>query len=199
LITVYGSGQSRSFRALWALHEAKVPCEHIQMTEAIRDSDEYRKLNPQLKVPTLVDGDLVLTESAAMVNYAGHLSDGLMPTSPAERAEYDEICYFIMSDFEQPLWTIGKHRFALPEAQRREAIFDTAQWEFEKSELQLQRHLEGKAFAVGGRFTMADVLVAHTLNWAIRFEMTVAPSLQAYRDNHYAREACVASLAVVGA
>lgn len=199
MIKLYGRGQSRSFRALWALNEAGIPCEHIEVTDAVRDSDAYAAINPQRKVPSLVDADLTLTESAAMVNYAGHLSGTLIPTSPKERAQYDEVCYFIMSDFEQPLWTIGKHRFALPEAQRREAIFDTALWEFEKSQKALQQRLGNREFAVGTRFTLADVLVAHTLNWAMRFEMPVAPQLLDYRANHYARKACVASLAALEA
>lgn len=149
-------------------------------------------------MPTLIDGDLTLTESAAIVNYAGALAGTeLIPVAPSTRAFYDEICYFVMTDLEQPLWTIGKHRFALPEEQRHEVAIETATWEFAKSQTALLHHLGGREFAVGDSFSMADVLVAHTLNWASRFEMSVAQELMQYRDQHYARAACVASLATV--
>jgi len=114
MIKLYGSGQSRSFRALWALEEAGLNFEYVEVTAQFIASDDYKALNSQSKIPTLVDGALVLTESAAIVNYVASLSDrSLMPEEGPARAEYDDFCYFIMTDFEQPLWTKGKHSFAL--------------------------------------------------------------------------------------
>ena len=205
MITLYGSGQSRSFRALWALEEAGLQYEYIAMNRELadRDGEAYAKLNSQRKVPTLVDGEIVLTESAAMVNYLALLSDSdLMPSAPSLRARYDEICYFIMTDFEQPLWSIGKHRHALPEEQRVKGMLATAVWEFNKSLGALQVHMQGRqldtsAFAVGSAFTMADVLLAQTLNWALRFEMSLPDDLVAYRDRMYGRAACARALATI--
>ncbi|HJN49523.1 MAG: glutathione S-transferase family protein [Pseudomonadales bacterium] len=209
MITLYGSGQSRSFRALWALEEAALNYEYIAMDREPGDeprhlhSDAYARINSQHKVPTLVDGEIVLTESAAIVNYLALLSDGdLMPSTPSSRARYDEICYFVMTDFEQPLWSIGKHSFALPEEQRVKEMLATAAWEFSKSLTALRVHMTGRqldtsAFAVGSAFTMADVLLAQTLNWADRFEMSIPKDLIAYRDRMYARAACRRALATV--
>lgn len=200
MIKLFGSGQSRSFRALWALNEAGATFEYTELTPEVRTSADYLRLNPQGKIPTLTDGDLVLTESAAIVNYAATLSSrDLIPPQASARAQYDDMCYFIMTDFEQPLWTIGKHRFALPEEQRRPAVIDAAIWEFAKSQSVLQQRLAQKEFAVGEAFSMADVLLAQTLNWALRFEMAVADELITYRDRHYERAACLASLATVDA
>lgn len=207
MITLYGSGQSRSFRALWALEEAGLHYVYKAMSREPGDepshvnSTAYAQLNSQRKVPTLVDAEIVLTESAAIVNYAALLSDkDLMPSAPVLRARYDEICYFVMTDFEQPLWSIGKHRFALPEEQRIKEMFDTAGWEFNKSLAALRVHMKGRAldtsaFAVGNAFTMADVLLAQTLNWAQRFEMPLPQDLVAYRDRMYARNACQRAIA----
>ena len=61
MIKLYGSGQSRSFRALWALEEAGLQFDYVEITPEIRESDEYRALNPQGKIPTLQEGSLVLT------------------------------------------------------------------------------------------------------------------------------------------
>jgi len=195
MIKLYGSGQSRSFRALWALEEAGLNFEYVEVTAQFIASDDYKALNSQSKIPTLVDGALVLTESAAIVNYVASLSDrSLMPEEGPARAEYDDFCYFIMTDFEQPLWTKGKHSFALPEEQRNPQVIETAIWEFAKSQTALQQRMGKREFALGEQFSMADVLLAQTLSWAQRFEMDVAPELLAYRDRHYQREACVASL-----
>ena len=195
MIKLYGSGQSRSFRALWALEEAGLQFDYVEITPEIRESDEYRALNPQGKIPTLQEGSLVLTESAAIVNYVASLADQeLMPASGTLRAQYDDLCYFILTDFEQPLWTMGKHRFVLPEEQRVEAVLKTALWEFEKTHRVLRDRLGDSEFAIGDQFSMADVLLAQTLGWAERFGMTLAPELVTYRDRHYTRPAHVAAL-----
>lgn len=200
MIKLYGSGQSRSFRALWALEEAQVAFEYVEVTRDMLATETYLNLNPQGKIPTLVDDDLVLTESAAIVSYAASCSDHeLVPEDRHARAQYDDMCYFVMTDFEQPLWTIGKHRFALPEEHRREAVIDTARWEFAKSQDALLQRMANHNFAVGDQFSMADVLLAQTLNWALRFEMDVDSTLVAYRDRQYERAACEASLKKIGA
>ena len=195
MINLYGRGQSRSFRALWALEEAKLPFEYTTVTAEMVAATDYKALNFQRKIPTLVDGDLVLTESAAIINYvAAKSAVSLIPNDVALRAQYDDLCYFVMTDFEQPLWTIGKHRFALPEEQRCEAVVKTAVWEFAKSQRALMQRMAGRTYAVGEQFSMADVLLGQTIGWARRFEMDVEKELVAYQELHYARPACVASL-----
>ena len=152
-------------------------------------------------MPTLVDGEVVLTESAAIVNYAAMLSPAkeLLPTAIAERARYDEICYFVMTDLEQPLWSIGKHRFALPEEVRQPGMQKTAQFEFEKSLRALRHHFDGSGYVAGQHFTMADILLAHTINWAERFEMPIDAGFIKCRDRMYSRPECQHSLVVIEA
>ena len=70
-ITLYGVGPSRSFRCLWALAEAELEHDFVALelngtgTDGAK-SDEYLKLNPQGKVPSLKHDGFVLTESAAI-------------------------------------------------------------------------------------------------------------------------------------
>jgi glutathione S-transferase len=196
---LYGRGQSRSLRCLWALHEAEIEFEYIAVPANI--PGDYAKINPQAKVPTLVDGDLVLTESGAILNYIGRCGrhPELLPEALRQRARYDEVSCFVMTELEQPLWTIGKHRFALPEVVRRPEIFETAVFEFNKAQAALQQLLGDFQFAAGNDFSLADILLAQTINWAARFEMTVDKNLLAYRDRMYSRLHCVRSLALVEA
>ncbi len=197
MIRLYGNGQSRSFRGLWALEESGLEFEyiHTQIGQPVEGGSRHRDYlanNVQGKVPTLVDDDLVLTESAAIINYITSLvpEKSLIPTDTKLKAKYDEFCFFVLSDLEQPLWTTGKHKFVLPEAQRVPAIFATAQWEFKRSLKALDNYMKEKQFVIGGHFTGADILLAQTINWAMRFEFEVPQEYQDYRSTMYERAAC---------
>ena len=197
-ITLYGSGRSRSFRVLWALEEVGVDYEYVDIDFADKSEDGpfgklYLGLNSQGKVPTLVDGELVLTESAAIVTYlaskAEHLQ--LKPSDgTALRAKYDEICFFILCELEQPLWTKGKHKFALPKEYRTPQILTTTvTFEFEKAQSALLQLLQGCEYAVGDQFTMADILLAQTIGWASQFDFNVCDKLIDYREKMILRPA----------
>ena len=189
-LKLYGFGPSRSFRALWALEETGLAFEHIETAlrkdatlENSAKHPNYLALNSQGKVPTLVDGDKVLTESVAIVNYIARLApeSKLIPTS--------------VSELEQPLWSKGKHLFALPEEQRVPAMFDTAAFEWAKAVRSLDALLDESEFALGDQFSAIDILLAHTFNWAQRFEFDVPEKYIALRDRHFARPAAQRALA----
>ena len=174
---VYGWPNTRSLRAVWALEEAGAAYEYVPVNlmrgEGRRPA--YLGLNPGGKVPTLVDGDLVLTESAAICSYIGdrHPESGLTPRcGTRERALYDKWCFFVLSELEQPLWTIGKHRFAIPEKYRIPAMVDTAIWEFSVAAKALNTQFGGP-YALGERFSAADILLGHTLAWAEAWSIPV--------------------------
>ncbi|MEX0943550.1 MAG: glutathione S-transferase family protein [Pseudomonadales bacterium] len=196
MIQLYGRGQSRSFRALWALEESGLEYEYINVQPGGDVPSHYRTINSQGKVPTLVDGEVTLTESGAIVNYLASkaVGTGLIPQDITLRARYDEIAFFVMSDLEQPLWSIGKHRFVLPEEVRQPGMAETAKYEFARSHRALHHHMHGRDYAVGESFTMADILLAHTIAWAKRFEMKVDKPFIEYQEKMYARPACKKSL-----
>jgi len=202
---LYGFSQSRSFRALWALEEAGLEYEYIGVNFGSEEgphgsrSPQYLAINPQGKVPTLIDGGLILTESGAMINHIARKApeNVLIPAHNEELlARYDEVLFFILSDLEQPLWTNGKHRFALPEAQRVPRMLEVAGWEFAKAQRALHNHLEGRRYVVGDGFSAADIMLAHTLNWADRFKFEVDQDLLEYRDFHYQRPAAQKALGI---
>lgn len=201
---LYGSNMTRSFRCNWAAEEADLEYEYIKVDFGSSDekganSDAYRSINSQGKVPTLIDDSiegepLVLTESAAIVNYLAVKSDKILRPAASDivaSAKYDELMFFIMADLEQPLWTNGKHRFAIPKAHRVADVLPTTVWEFEKSQKALIKLIgEEPTYALGDSFTMADIMLAHTLMWAEAFNFELLPGLKAYKDQMYQREAC---------
>lgn len=203
MLTLYGSGQSRSLRVVWALEEAGLEYNYQPVKLGTKPSAEYFALNPQGKVPTLVDDNgevpLVLNESAAAVSYIATLAPekALIPTDAKARAYYDEICFFILSDLEQPLWSNGKHRFVLPEEHRIPKMLETATWEFKRSLKALKHHMADKQYIVNNEFSMADVLLVQTLLWAKAFKFELPEFTHDYIERVSQREAFKRALAAV--
>src|SRR6188768_3243797 len=80
MIKLYGNLRSRAMRCLWMLEETGQPYELIE--KSVRADDlqtvDYLKLNPNARIPTLVDGDLVLWESMAINLYLAQKYEGPM-------------------------------------------------------------------------------------------------------------------------
>lgn len=205
---LYGTQKTRSFRCIWAAEEAALDYEYIEVAlgsaeENGSQTENYKKLNFQGKVPTLCNHGVTLTESAAIVNYMASLATDknlIPPDHTPARAHYDQLAFFVMSDLEQPLWTYGKHRFAIPKAYRVADVLPTTHWEFEKSQHALARLIgeHPAEFALGHHFTMVDILIAHTLNWAESFKFDVLPGFLDYKNRLYQRPACIAAIQKVG-
>jgi len=197
MIKVYGHPNSRSTRVVWALEEADAAYSYtkVDLFKGEGRKPPYVDLNPAGKVPALVDDDdLVITESAAICTYIAEKFPAaeLIPPldHPRNRAEYFRWCFFALSELEQPLWTIAKHRFALPEDKRVPAIIDTAIWEFSQQTKVLEKHLYEREFAVGNHFTVADILIAHTLAWARSAKVPLGhATLEHYADQMLSRPA----------
>lgn len=201
MMKLYGMPKTRSSRITWALEEVGADYQFVSvnLVKGEGQTPEFLALNPGGKVPVLVDGDLVLTESAAICTYLGDRfpETGLVPRpGTAERALYDQWCFFVLTELEQPLWTIGKHKFALPEERRVPEIKDTAVWEFQRAAALLAKGLEGKSYLVGDSFTMADLLAAHTLTWARSARILhKIDLLEDYRQQQLSRDAFSRALA----
>lgn len=195
MIKVYGSPNSRSLRITWLLQELGLDYDYqlIDFFKGDNRAPEFLAVNPAGKVPVITDGDLVMFESAAITSYlADRYSNGvLIPAAGSpERGLYDQWSYFVACELEQPLWTIGKHKFALPAEQRVAAIFGTAAWEFQKALKILSQGLGDNSYLLGDRFSAVDILAAQTLAWGIKFEQPVEQeNLKAYLERLMARPA----------
>jgi glutathione S-transferase len=188
MITLYGMPHTRSFRVLWALEEIGVEYQYqvVNLGKGEGASAEFLALNPSGKLPVLTDGDFVLTESAAICTYLAdsYPKKNLMPAvGTQERALCNQWCYFVLSELEQPLWTMGKHKFALPTEYRVREVQKTAGFEFLRAIRVLEEGLKERSFLVGDHFTVADLLTVQTLNWAQVFKIDHGSALlDSYRD-----------------
>jgi glutathione S-transferase len=195
MLKLYGCPNTRSLRVAWALEEAGADYEFepIALLKGEGRRPSFLRVNPSGKVPVLVDGDLVLSESVAICTYVGDRfpASRLTPSwGTVDRARYNQWMAFAISEFEQPLWTIAKHRFALPRELRVPAVEDAAKWEFGRACRVLEKGLGEKTYIVGDHFTAADIMLAHIIAWANSVDVTIeAVPLQSYANRLLTRPA----------
>jgi len=195
MLTVYGFPRSRSLRVLWMLEELGVEYRYVQIDLGQGEGQRppYVDLNPSGKVPTLVDDQFVLTESAAILTYLGDRfpQAGLLPpVGSHDRARYLQWAFFVLTELEQPLWTMAKHKFVFPRDKRLPQILEVAGWEFERAARTLDQAVRGRDYLVGEQFSAGDLLAAHTLGWAQAFKIELpTPDLERYAALHLVRPA----------
>jgi glutathione S-transferase len=189
---LYEFPPTRSIRARWALHELGVPFETVSVNLAKGEhrTPEFLRLNPAGKLPVLVDGETVLTESVAIAVYLAekYPEAGFMPGDLRARAEVYRWLLFAATELEQPLWRIARHTALYPEAKRLPADVALAAEEFAPMVQIAERHMKGREFFVGDTITVADFVMAYTLDWAEEAGLLGdCPTLTAYVERMYAR------------
>jgi glutathione S-transferase len=196
MLTLYHSPQSRSIRPRWLLEEIGAPYEVklIRLEAGDQKSPEYLKLNPNGTVPTLVDGDLVLWESAAICQYLADKfpEHGLAPAvGTPERGTYYQWIHYAMSTLEPPAITIFLHTVRLPETDRVPQLVDAARTQLAAAVTVVNDALAGREWMLGPQFTAADVMVGSTLWWAQLMGLIGEqhPNAQAYLARCMARPA----------
>ncbi|WP_439604966.1 glutathione S-transferase family protein, partial [Shinella sp.] len=113
-----GAPGSRLTRITWMLEEVGQPYEIVKTKQ---HSQTMRRYNPTGKMPALEDGDLVVTDSAAICAYLGEKhAEAALGANPglAGRAEMMSWMVFAQAEFEAPLWNKLRHKFLLPEEVR---------------------------------------------------------------------------------
>lgn len=193
MIRLYSFPNSRSLRAAWTLEELGLAyeCQHVALDKGEGQSAEHLARHPDGKVPVIEDGELTLFESMPICRYlAEQYGDGtLLPSDPAARAQVDQWLSFIITEVEQPLWNQAKHQFALPSDKRVPAILPVCAWEFQRAMSALERRYHGQENLVGNTFTLADLFLTHTLNWAAGMKHRLPEPLLAYYKRHTQRPA----------
>ncbi len=194
---LWGVGTSRTLRALWILQELELPYEHRRITSRSGETltPEYTRLNPSQKIPALQEGDFVLSESAAIVNYLATThgaARGLCPpTAPRERARYDQWCFFSMMELDaNTLYVIRKHEDLHQLYGEAPNALQAARDGFARQAHAAARRLTHSGpYVLGENFSGADILFTTCLNGALRRGIELPQTLHAYRQRVTARAA----------
>lgn len=186
---LYGAPPTRAIRVQWLLNELGVDCEVIGVNPLV-PNPELLALNPAGKLPVLIDGDLVMTESAAIPLYLAekYPEKGLIPSGLADRAQMYRWIFFLVTEIEQPLWRIALNTAIYPEEDRVTADVKNATRSCKKMVAVFEKHMAARDFVAGDRVSVADFIAAYTLDWANEVKMLAdAPRLRDYVQTMYSR------------
>lgn len=176
-------------KVMWALYELGLPHDHIELGGKFGGMDDpaYLAMNPNGRVPTLKDGDLILWESDAIVRYlcAKYSAGDLWPEDPAERAVADQWMSwgttYLLPDWIGLFWHLVR---TPPEKHNEKMIARLRKGGVRQFKL-LDAHLEGRAYMAGDRLTIADFPTGMTLyRW---YEMEIERPETPHVDAYYAR------------
>lgn len=194
MLQLYGNPRSRAMRCLWMLEEVGRPYQLVDKSLRADDvqSAEYLRLNPNARIPTLVDGDLVLWESMAINLYLAQKYEGPMHCASAEvlglAAQWS---FWAMLEIEQSLLHLLEHRVLLAEHARDLSAVERSELLLQKPLGILNGSLAGRSYLAGDGFTVADLNVASILAWGriVRLDLSAWPDLKRWHDACLARPA----------
>jgi glutathione S-transferase len=192
-IKIYGPTASRAARALWMVNELGVPFEHIALEMKDLKNPDYIKINPNGKVPAMIDGDLTLFESMAINLYLAkkYNKDGMWPSSIEDQARAYQWSFWAMTEIEKLLLTILVDMFMTPPDSRNPAAVAEAQKAVAKPFKVLNGALQGHDYLLGASFTVADLNVASVCTWArlIKFDFAPYPNVGSWLERCLSRPA----------
>ncbi|MFO1110238.1 MAG: glutathione S-transferase family protein [Bradyrhizobium sp.] len=194
MLQLYGNPRSRAIRCLWMLEEVGQPYRLVDKSTRADDlqTSEYLRLNPNARIPTLVDGNVTLWESMAINLYLAQKFPGPMHCRDAATLGLAaQWSFWAVLEIEHLLLNLLEHRALLAEFSRDPSVA-------ERSELLLQRPLKvlDGALAAHGHladdsFSVADLNVASILIWGkmARMDLSPYPDLKRWLDACLARPA----------
>jgi glutathione S-transferase len=183
---------TRSIRVRWTLQELEIDFDAatVDLVAGEHQQPAFLKINSAGKLPALVDGDVVLTESVAIVLYLAdkYPDKKLVPADLEQRAQLNRWLLFTATELEQPLWRITRHTRLYPESKRLPGDVALAREEFTAMAGVLDEHMRGRQFVIGDTATVGDFVLAYTLDWANEVQLLDGfPPLRTYMERMYAR------------
>ena len=194
MLQLYGNSRSRAMRCLWMLEEIGKPYQLIEKSTRADDlrSTEYLRLNPNARIPTLVDGDLVLWESMAINLYLAQKYEGPMHCAgPEVLGLAAQWSFWAMLEMEALLLDLLQHRAVLPEFARDASYAERDELLLKKPLGVLNDTLARRNYLERNSFSVADLNVASILVWGkmARLNLSSHPEVARWFDTCLARPA----------
>ncbi|MFA5899898.1 MAG: glutathione S-transferase family protein, partial [Hyphomicrobium sp.] len=181
-LTLYHAARTRSATALWMLEELGEPfsVELLQLRNGDQYKPAYLAINPMGKVPTLVDGDTVVSEVSAICCYLAdaYPQAGLAPpVHDARRGPYLKWLFYGPSCVEPVMIDKALDRSPAPRTTSGWADLDTV------VSVLCDATEKSAPYLLGSDFTAADVVIGSTLRWGMQFKLLPElPAFVAYVD-----------------
>lgn len=192
-IRLYGMGRTRSARCRWTLDELGLAHEYVD-DRALLHSEELRGLHPQGKMPAILIDGQPLFESAPICEYLCDLVAEPMLISALgtyERAQHAQWTAFVLTELDAYLWSDFKHTLAYPEEHCSTRITVSNAKEIQSALDVLDKELASRDFLIGNRFSVTDIIVGWSINWAANTDHLAAfTQLSRYLARLQEREHC---------
>jgi glutathione S-transferase len=177
----------RRVRLTAAVLELELDEKWLDFTKGEHKNPEYLALNPNGAVPTLVDGDFVLTESRAIMQYLASQKpeSGLFPRVEQARTDITRWQFWDASHFSPQLGTLAFEKIIKPMFKMGEPDQDKIEeaiTSFRRFGAVLNERLDGKQYVVGNALTIADLTIACSLMYAKQTDAPLGdfPNIEAW-------------------
>ncbi len=172
MLKLHFAPNSRAGRIVWLFEELGMDYELNNMAFHPKDlkSEAHRARHPLGRIPVLEDGDLMLWESGAIIEYvmARYGDGGLKP--PVESPEFPKYLqwfHYCEGMTMPPINTIMVHTMLLPPDRRDPTVLGQAQRLLGRAVAPVDDALEGREY-LAGEFSAADIMLGHSLFMANR-------------------------------
>jgi glutathione S-transferase len=195
MITVWGEG--RGFRVIWLLEEMGLPyrIRDVNLLQDLENDPEFLAINPGGFIPALVDGDVTMVESIAIMEYLlaryGQQSKAPMAPAPHDPAFplYQQFLHLGEAGLGANIQVVVVSNFVAPESERNNW---GARWALDQYQNRMKlvtRQLARSPFMAGDAFTAADISLSYTLILARRVgKVELAEPERAYLARTTARD-----------
>jgi len=186
MITVWGEG--RGFRVIWLLEEMGLPyrLREVDLLRGAESDPEFMAINPGGFIPALQDGDEVIVESVAILQYLlGRHGPSPLSVDPADPAYGAWLQFLVLGEagLMGPAFYAWAGRGFGPQGAADDWTAKVSLEHFQSRRRLVARQLEQAPYMAGDTFTAADISVAYALLWARRQGVTVlTPPETAYID-----------------
>ena len=141
---------------------------HVDYFKGEQKSDAYLALNPNASIPAMVDGDLVLWESNAILQYAADKigNDAVYPRDPARRADLNRWLFWESANWFPACYTFLVENCVKPllGGQADEQVLNNNLPQFHKLAGILNQRLSDRDFIMGAQPTIADIALASPMH-----------------------------------
>jgi glutathione S-transferase len=195
MLRILGRGTSGNVqKVVWLLEELQQPYGREDYGRQFNNTqtEEYLRLNPSGKVPTLVDGDIGVWESNTILRYLCNKLPGggeLYPQEPAARSQVERWMDWQLAALNTPY--LGVFREAKKAEGERAPSFGADAKELAAQLEILEKGTSGRPWLAGAHFSIADICLGPIIDRALAFpvSLTALPGVRAWRDKVTARPA----------
>ncbi len=196
---LFGISGSRALRAIWGIEETGIDYDHVPVSYgADSKAADYLAVNPNGRIPALIDGDLQLFESMAINLYlAKRYGGALYPSNPQDEARTWQWSVWAISEIEPLQMQIVVQKLFTPEEKRNPKVVEGAGKGLQRPLKVLDAALAGRDWLVGDHFSVADLNVAAVMMLLKRIDFSYADhaNVQRWANACYARPALARAMA----